>query len=297
MDIGVILPTGVPDVEGRTVLDWARRADAGPFSTIAAVDRLNYGNLDPMLTLASVAGVTERARLMSYVVIPGLRGAAVFAKEAATLSVLAPGRVSLGLGIGARPSDYAVAGVDWSRRGKVLDEHLDALMALQDRPDREQGLGPDLGDVEVIIGGASPPALARLVKHGHGYCHGGVMPEIFGYEVAAVHGAWQGAGKAGKPRIVASTWYASGEQLRPRASAWMDAYFVQGAPPEPIRDVVHYGREEVRETIRTFAAAGADEVVLFPCVSDVSELEWLADVVADLAVPAPSDAAAQPAAV
>ena len=158
MDIGVILPTGVPDVEGRTVLEWARRADAGPFRTIAAVDRLNYGNLDPMLTLASVAGVTERARLMSYVVIPGLRGAAVFAKQAATLSVLAPGRVSLGLGIGARPSDYAVAGVDWSRRGRILDEHLDALMALQDRQDREQGLGPDLGDVEVIIGGASPPA-------------------------------------------------------------------------------------------------------------------------------------------
>jgi alkanesulfonate monooxygenase SsuD/methylene tetrahydromethanopterin reductase-like flavin-dependent oxidoreductase (luciferase family) len=291
MDIGVILPTGVPDVEGRTVLEWARRADAGPFRTIAAVDRLNYGNLDPMLALAAAAAVTERARLMSYVVIPGLRGAAVFAKQAATLSVLAPGRISLGLGIGARPSDYAVAGVDWSRRGRILDEHLEALMALQDRQDREQGLGPDLGDVEVIIGGASPPALARLVEHGHGYCHGGVMPEIFGYEVAAVHGAWQAAGKSGTPRIVASTWYASSERLRPRAGSWMEAYFVQGAPPEPIRDVVHYGREQVRDTIRTFAAAGADEVVLFPCLSDVSELEWLADVVADLAVPA------QPAAV
>lgn len=293
MDIGVILPTGVPDVEGRTVLEWARRADAGPFRTIAAVDRLNYGNLDPMLALAAAAAVTDRARLMSYVVIPGLRGAAVFAKEAATLSVLAPGRVSLGLGIGARPSDYAVAGVDWSRRGRILDEHLEALVALRSRPDREQGLGPDLGDVEIVIGGSSPPALARLAAHGDGYCHGGVMPQIFGFEVAAVQGAWQAARRAGRPRIVASTWFCSDEALRPRASAWMDAYFVQGAPPEPIRDVVHYGREQVLSTIETFAAAGADEVVLFPCLSDLSELDWLADTVAEVA----ARPAAEPAAV
>lgn len=298
MQIGVILPNGVPGVRGSTVLEWARRADAGPFSTIAAVDRLNYANLDPLMTLAAAAGVTCRAKLMTYIAIGGLRNPAVFAKEVASLSVLSEGRLRLGLGVGARPADYEVSGQAWGRRGKLLDAALEAVVGLRERPDAHQSLGPDLGDVEILVGGSSPPALERIVAHGHGYCHGGVNAEIFGYEVMAVNGAWQGAGRAGSPKVVASTWYCSTDSgpTPERAASWMESYFVQGAPPEPIRDGVHRGRAAVREAVEAFAAKGAQEVVFFPCVDDLSELDWLAETIADLADPVPAPRAATPSA-
>jgi len=284
MDFGVILPSGVPGVDGRLVLQWARRAEeSGVFTTVAAADRFNYDNFDAVTTLAAVAGATERVKLMPYVAVAPLKPAPVWAKEIATLSALAPGRLRVGVGVGARPADYEAAGVEWDRRGTLMDSALAALAALRDRPDDEQLLGPPAHDVEVLVGGSSPPALRRIVEHGHGFVHGGLRPEVFTFQAQAVRGAWQEAGKAGTPRIVASTWYASSTDSPDAAQRWMDAYFVQGGPPPEIRDDISRGADAVRAVVEAFRSSGADEVVLFPCVSDLTELEFLIDTVGDLA--------------
>ena len=47
--IGVPASAGMP---GDMVLDWARKAEAGPFSSLAAIDRLVYGNYEPLTILA-----------------------------------------------------------------------------------------------------------------------------------------------------------------------------------------------------------------------------------------------------
>ena len=44
MDIGIGLPTQIPNVEGRTLLDWAVRADQAGFSSLGTVGRLVYPN-------------------------------------------------------------------------------------------------------------------------------------------------------------------------------------------------------------------------------------------------------------
>lgn len=277
-----MLPTGIAGATGAEVLEWARRADAGPYRSIAVADRIAYANLDPMLSLAAAAGVTERVRLMTYVALGGVRTAAVFAKEVATLSVLAPGRVTIGLGIGARPTDYEVCGLDFADRGRLLDRAFEAIASLRERPHPEQGLGPDLGEVELLVGGASPRAMARLLAHADGYAHGGVIAPIFAAESQAVRAAWAAAGRSGAPRLIASTWFCSGEGASPSADAWLESYMVQGGPPEPVRDTIKVGADAVRETVGTFAAMGADEAVFFPCLSDVGELDWLTGVLADL---------------
>src|SRR5688572_26126856 len=98
MDIGVALPSGVPGVDGRTILWWARKADEGPFSSISVLDRLRYPNFDIVATLGAVAAMTRRARLVANVMLPALRHPAWFAKEVATLAEFAEGRLSLGVG-------------------------------------------------------------------------------------------------------------------------------------------------------------------------------------------------------
>jgi alkanesulfonate monooxygenase SsuD/methylene tetrahydromethanopterin reductase-like flavin-dependent oxidoreductase (luciferase family) len=280
MDIGVMLPNGIPQVTGATILQWARRAaDSGAFSLLTAQDRVAYCNLDPVVTLTAAAAVTDRIPLMTYVSLAGLRNPATFAKEVATLAAVAPGRLTVGVGVGARPDDYTTAGIDWTTRGDRLDEALDALVGLRSRTDPLQCLGPDLpDDVQILVGGASPRAVGRILRHGAGYAHGGVQPWVFGLEAHGVREAWKGAGKPGKPRIIGSTWVASTPDRHARAMSWQDDYMLQGGPPVPVRDAVHQGTDAVRAVVEQFARYGATEVVLVPCVDDLDELDWVIEV-------------------
>ncbi|MEW2443667.1 LLM class flavin-dependent oxidoreductase [Micromonospora marina] len=281
MQIGVYVPNGMPGVDGRTVVEWARQADAGPFSSVAVADRLCYGNLESVTVLGAVAAVTERVRVVAGVALAPLRPAPLFAKEVATLAALAPGRLTLGVGIGGRIHDYRAAGVPWQRRGAILDAHLETLLALRDRTD-EQSLGPTLGAVEILVGGASPPALARLVRHCDGYIGGGLRPEIFGAEAFGATMAWQGAGRPGRPRLVASTWYAPGSDVHDGASAFLRSYLHQGGPPGFVNSGIARGADGVRQAVADFRALGADEVIFFPTSADLADLAWLATQVAAL---------------
>jgi alkanesulfonate monooxygenase SsuD/methylene tetrahydromethanopterin reductase-like flavin-dependent oxidoreductase (luciferase family) len=109
MEIGVGLPATIPGASGSLVLDWARRADSGPFSSLGVIDRLVYKNHEAIISLAAAAAVTERVRLMTTVLIAPVRDAALLAKQSATIDAFSGGRLTLGLGVGAREDDFRAA--------------------------------------------------------------------------------------------------------------------------------------------------------------------------------------------
>ena len=277
MKIGIHLPNAVPGVTGASIVEWARAAESGPFSSLGAADRLHYQNVDPYIALAAAAAVTERIELIPTIFITPLRPPAVFAKEAASLAVMAAGRLTLGVGVGARPVDYDTAGIPWEERGRLLDESIDVLHAMRSPSDAPQCLGPDPGDVPIIVGGASPPAIRRIIDHGVGFIGGGIIPPVFAGASGAVRAAWSGAGREGSPRLVAGTWYASTPEIGAIGQRWRDDYFVLGGPPEPICDSIRVGEAAVAEAVAAYGEAGADEVILFPVSDDIAELDWLAE--------------------
>ena len=127
MDVGIGLPNTIPGTDGRLVVEWARRADGGPFSTLGVLDRLAYDSIDPFAALAAAAGVTERIGLATMIAIGPLRNAALLAKQAASVDALSGQRLTLGLAVGARLDDYETAQVDHRGRGPRLSEQLAAL--------------------------------------------------------------------------------------------------------------------------------------------------------------------------
>src|SRR5437868_13331950 len=101
MRVGVGLPTGIPGTDGQLVLEWARRADAGPFSSLGVIDRLVHRCWEPLTSLVACAAVTERVRLATMILVGPLRRTSLLARQAATVDALSGGRLVLGLGLGA----------------------------------------------------------------------------------------------------------------------------------------------------------------------------------------------------
>src|SRR5918992_1903570 len=163
MNVGIGLPNTIPATDGRLLVDWARRADAGPFSTLAVLDRLAYDSVDPFCALAAAAGVTERIGLATMIAIGPLRNTALLVRQAASVDALSGGRLTLGLAVGARLDDYETAGVDPGGRGARLSEQL-----ATPRDGQELGARPHLPP---LVGGMAGPAVARMARYADGYAH------------------------------------------------------------------------------------------------------------------------------
>src|SRR3954471_19823576 len=122
MDVAIGLPNAVPGASGGELVEWARRADARGFSSLGTIDRVVYGNYEPLAALAAAAAVTDRIKLLTSVLLMPLRlNTALLAKQAATIHHLSGGRLVLGMGLGGRDDDFDVSGADMHTRGKVLD--------------------------------------------------------------------------------------------------------------------------------------------------------------------------------
>ena len=95
------------------------------------------GNQDPMTpwpssvaTLAAVAAATSRVRVVAGAIIPPLRHPILLAKDLATIDLLCEGRLVVQPTVSWQRAEYEAHGVPFSERGRILDEHLEAMSRL-----------------------------------------------------------------------------------------------------------------------------------------------------------------------
>ncbi len=90
-----------------------------------------YGRVyDPLVTLAWIAGWTERIGLGTSIVLVPLHNPMHLAKEVATLQELSGGRFTLGVGMGWHKDEYDFMGVEFAGRGRRADEAIRLMRAL-----------------------------------------------------------------------------------------------------------------------------------------------------------------------
>jgi alkanesulfonate monooxygenase SsuD/methylene tetrahydromethanopterin reductase-like flavin-dependent oxidoreductase (luciferase family) len=286
MDVGIGLPTTIPGVTGEQVLEWARRADASGFSSLGTIDRIVYPNYEPLIALAAVAGVTERIRLATTILIAPYRAnGALLAKQAATLDHLSGGRLVLGVSVGGREDDYAVSDVDFRTRGK----RFDAMLAEWERlwagepVDGGGSVGPQppRGRPSLLVGGTVDASFERAARYGDGWISGGGPPDALAQGKEKLTAAWQAAGREGTPRSAALAYYALGRGAQDAANSYLrDYYAFLGDYAGMIADSAATDADAIRGYVQGFDAAGCDELILFPCDPDPGQVDLLADAIA-----------------
>jgi len=106
----------------------AHRPEKYPFG--AYPHRFDEPWPEPLTTLAAIAAVTSRLRLITGIVIAPLRPPVLLAKQAATLHALSGGRFVMGVSTSWHEEEYAALGVPFRERGARLDDLLGACRAL-----------------------------------------------------------------------------------------------------------------------------------------------------------------------
>jgi alkanesulfonate monooxygenase SsuD/methylene tetrahydromethanopterin reductase-like flavin-dependent oxidoreductase (luciferase family) len=133
--------------------------------------------------------------------------AALSAKEAASVHRLSGGRLTLGLGFGWREDDYQASGIEYSSRGRRLDQMLVEIKRVWSGHEYglAGGIGPDVSadSPELLVGGSVDASFRRAARFGIGWMLGGGTSEQFAAGKANLEAAWREAGRDGRPRATA----------------------------------------------------------------------------------------------
>jgi alkanesulfonate monooxygenase SsuD/methylene tetrahydromethanopterin reductase-like flavin-dependent oxidoreductase (luciferase family) len=282
MRVGVGLPNTISGVDGQSMLEWARRAEVGPFTSLGVLDRIAYSSFEPFITLAAAAAATSRIGLVTMVVIGPLRSPVLLAKQAVSIDEISAGRLTLGLAVGARQEDYRVLGLDHRGRGEMLTEQLVALRDhWEDRTHVPRAVSGQKEGPRVLVGGLSGEAFARMARYADGYVHGGGPPRAFAGAAARARAAWTDFGRPGRPLLWGQGYFALGDGAVDEGARYLRDYYAFTGPfAEKIAAANLTTPQAIVDFVRGYEEAGCDELVLLPTVARLDQLDRLAEVLA-----------------
>jgi len=165
---------------------------------------------DAWITIMAMAAATTTLKLSTSVYVLPLRSPFEVAKATGTLAILSSNRFILGAGIGWMKDEFDIYGVDFHKRGKIMDEAIEILRALWaggmvsytgemfDFPALQIAPAPDK-TVPIYLGGSSKPALRRIAAVADGFIGNGNMPDEVPALLAELHRLRAEAGRAHLP--------------------------------------------------------------------------------------------------
>lgn len=282
MDIGLGLPSTIPGVAGRRIVEWAAAAERAGFSSLGTIDRIVYGNHETIPTLAAAAAVTSRIRLLTAILIAPFRGnGTLLAKQLATIDSISGGRLTVGIAVGGREDDYDATGSPFHARGRLFDRQLAEMREVWAGSPRgfAGAVGPapvQAGGPPLLLGGGAEASFRRMVQYGAGWIFGGGGPDAFGAAAEQARQGWRQGGREGEPRLVALAYASLGARGEEHARAYLGDYYSFGGFADAVVAGALTTPDAVRSAVNGFQAAGCDELVLFPCSAGLEQIELIA---------------------
>jgi probable F420-dependent oxidoreductase len=211
--LGLCLRNLGPQSTRATMLACARAAEAAGLDDLWVADHIaippdqSEGSggryLDPLATLAFVAGATERINLGTGVLVLPYRPPLATAKWVATIQELAAGRLVFGVGVGWMEPEFRAAGVPYRERGRRTDDTLAFLTRCFASDEVESNGQPFLflprpARPPILVGGSPPQGFRRAVEYGDGWMPmipKGGDPEVLRGPIATLREMMRAAGK------------------------------------------------------------------------------------------------------
>jgi alkanesulfonate monooxygenase SsuD/methylene tetrahydromethanopterin reductase-like flavin-dependent oxidoreductase (luciferase family) len=284
MKIGIGLPTQIRDVNPAIIPEWASRAEHAGFSTLATVGRTAYPGVMDTVALAGAAAATSRIGLSTTVMLTTVWPPVLLAKELASIDGMSGGRLTLGVGIGGdRPDDFVVDGLPAQGLGTRIDSDLEVYRRVWRGEPVGGGVNPAVQAgaraIPMLFGGMAAASYKRMAKWGNGYIAGSLPASTVEPFFDSARQAWRNQGRDGSPKLVAIAYFVFGDVDRGRNNV-RDYYLAVGADfADTIAGAVHIGRQGAKAAVESFAAIGADELILHPAQPDLDEIGKLAEAV------------------
>jgi alkanesulfonate monooxygenase SsuD/methylene tetrahydromethanopterin reductase-like flavin-dependent oxidoreductase (luciferase family) len=238
---------------------------------------------DGLITATSLLSAQAELPVFVGLYLLPLRHPVPVARQLATIAQLAPGRLTLGVGIGGEDRhEIEVCGVDPKTRGRRMDESLQILRGLADgTPVTFDGEFFSLQDalivpapsppIPLIVGGRSDAAVRRAARLGDGWLGIWVSPRRFAtVRDQIAHEATQAGRDASGFEHALNVWCGfapTREAARERLASQMQAFYQM--PFEPFERYSPYGTpEQVAEFLSPYIEAGCSTFNVIPCARD-----------------------------
>lgn len=322
LSLGVRLPNSGPFAAPAAILELASLVEDAGYDTVWVHDHLSWareqlthfatGSLeacrdqDPnffesITTVAVLGGRLRRARLgIAGLVLP-LRDPRVLAKQVTTIEQLTGSRLVLAFGIGAITNDFAVMGVRFDRRGRIMNDHLAALRAIfgPTQPVAFESATLAFSDgtffprpsrLPLWVTGASEAGLERAVRYADGWMTVYAPVEEYAAHIRRLHEVAAAAGRDPGGLDTAIETYvcvaASREEAVAIARASLESKFK--TLERGLAVCIVGSVDDVMEKLEAYRAAGAAHAELKFIGHDVPQLARMIERLAARALPSPA---------
>src|SRR5690349_10387824 len=263
----------------------ARIADAG-VDHLCVGDHVSFfvgAGSDGLISATSLLAAQDELPVYVGLYLLPLRHPVPVARELATIAEFAPGRLTLGVGIGGEdPHEIEICGVDPKTRGRRMDECLQVLRGLAGgTPLSFEGefftmqnalIAPAPSpSIPLIVGGRSTAAMRRAARLGDGWLGIWVSPRRYAVvrDEIALDAAAVGR-DASRFEHALNVWCGFGatrETARDHVAVQMQRFYQM--PFEPFERYSPYGTpEDVAEFLRPYIEAGCTTFNVIPCAAD-----------------------------
>ncbi len=294
VEVGISTPWDFTSLDASAKRErLAAIADAG-IDHLFTADHVSFhdgSGTDALLQLAAMGGIEPRLGLYAGVYLLALRHPMVVARQVATFCELAPGRLTLGIGVGGEDRhEIEVCDVDPATRGRRTDVEMSMVRALL-AGETVDGDGEFFhftagsikpvpkSPVPMVVGGRSNAALERAGRLGDGWLAAWCSPRRFAEGVGIAEAASPPRGTPWRHGL--QLWAgvgASSEEGRRHVAERMARFykldFELFAKYTPVGTP-----EQIADFVRPYVDAGATTINLTPCGADAeAEIETAAEV-------------------
>ena len=291
MKIGLCFPYTQEALDRDLTLEWFRRVDDGPFSTLSCGERVIGTSVDMMALLGAAAAATSRVRIVPTLYVLPMHPAVKVAKHAATLDMISGGRVSITVGIGGRVWDYQCMEKEPKNRYARMDEQVAQIRQVWAGEIPVEGgepIGPALvqpGGPPILAGVMGPKSTARAAKWADGvysWSGNGVASEMQDQQKRVVE-EWEKAGRDTAPERIAGFWCCSAPNADEKLKNYVFKYLkvIGEGPAKTIAGMCDRSTPDaITASLDAYEEAGVEECWLNTATAETSEIDALEEIIA-----------------